>query len=83
LKAIVGKIAANRDNDAWAYHADIESILEWFESVAEKESQHNAYGGSVPVLPRRLGVFLVAAVNRNPNLKSSDLGFSRLPGTFR
>ena len=21
LKAIVGKIAANRDNDAWAYHA--------------------------------------------------------------
>ena len=44
LKAIVGKIAANRDNDAWAYHADIESILEWLESVAEKESQHNAYG---------------------------------------
>ena len=44
LKAIVGKIAANRDNDAWAYHADIEAILEWLESVAEKESQHNAYG---------------------------------------
>ena len=37
LGLLVGRLAARSDADARDYHADIEAILEWLASVAEKE----------------------------------------------
>jgi len=44
LKAIIKKVDAKHDNDASDYQSDIEAILEWIESVAQKEARLCAYG---------------------------------------
>jgi hypothetical protein len=44
LKLLVGRLAAVHDADARNYHADIEAVLTWLESVAEKELRLNEYG---------------------------------------
>ncbi|MCB1955195.1 MAG: toll/interleukin-1 receptor domain-containing protein [Rhodocyclaceae bacterium] len=44
LKSLVERIAALHDADARHYDADIQALLDWLESVAEKEARLNVLG---------------------------------------
>lgn len=44
LRAIVGRIHARHDKDAWDFDDDIEAVLQWLAATFEKEATLNAHG---------------------------------------
>jgi hypothetical protein len=44
LTLLARRIAAIRERDPEEYQSDIEAVLAWVESIAEKEAKHTAYG---------------------------------------